>query len=99
MSKQSISVFFDKRPRLAFFVERPNRFLVRCPLTPPHQEYSGQTGPGNSLEGPLVEAHLPDPGRLRELLLPGRSLWLTPALTPARKTKWSVVLCETPEGA
>lgn len=47
----------------------------------------------------MVEAHLPDPGRLRELLLPGRSLWLTPALTPARKTKWSVVLCETPEGA
>lgn len=68
----------------AFFVERPNRFVVRCQL-----EHSEE----------LVEAHLADPGRLKELLLPGARLYLRPADKPERKTKWSVILVEAQDGS
>jgi sugar fermentation stimulation protein A len=44
----------------ATFIERPNRFLVRCVAD----------GPG------IIDAHLPNPGRLRELLLPGAGLYI-----------------------
>jgi sugar fermentation stimulation protein A len=52
---------FDRSGGLyeASFVERPNRFLVRC-----------------DLDGALVEAHCPNPGRLLEILLPGMILLL-----------------------
>ena len=67
----------------ARFVERPNRFLVIA-------EPAG---------GDPVAAHLADPGRLRELLLPGRRVWLRPAPPGGqRKTAWSVVLVENPGG-
>ena len=39
-----------------------------------------------------------DPGRLKELLLPGKELWLRPATNPNRKTRWSAVLVESPCG-
>jgi sugar fermentation stimulation protein A len=39
-----------------------------------------------------------DPGRLRELLLEGKRVWLLPASNPARKTRWSAVLVESPGG-
>jgi sugar fermentation stimulation protein A len=45
-----------------------------------------------------VEAHLADPGRLKELLLPGRQVWLRPASNPDRKTRWTAVLVESPDG-
>lgn len=66
----------------ARFVERPNRFLVRCRL-----EDSG-----------VVEAHLPDPGRLEELLVPEARMRLRPASSPTRKTDWTAVLVESPGG-
>jgi sugar fermentation stimulation protein A len=69
-------------------VERPNRFLVRARL---------EAEPGESKEG-VVEAHLPDPGRLRELLLPDVRLWLEPARNPERRTRWTLRLCEQPGG-
>jgi sugar fermentation stimulation protein A len=47
----------------AGFLERPNRFLVHCRL-------------GGS--GEVVRAHLVDPGRLKELLLPGCRIWVRP---------------------
>jgi len=50
----------------ARFVERPNRFLVRC-----HVPRQG-----------VVEAFLPNPGRLCELLLPHATLYLAPAAPP-----------------
>lgn len=65
------------------FVERPNRFLLRCRL-------------GDA--GDVVAVHLPDPGRLRELLVPGRRVWIRRAAAPGRKTGWSAVLVETPDG-
>lgn len=45
-----------------------------------------------------MEAHLPDPGRLNELLVPGRRIWLAPARSQARRTRWTAVLTEAPQG-
>lgn len=64
----------------AIFIERPNRFLVSCRLE----------------TGEVVEAHLADPGRLKELLLPGALLYLRFVDNPKRKTKWSVILVKAP---
>lgn len=38
-----------------------------------------------------------DPGRLRELLLPEKRVWIRPASGPARRTRWTAVLVETPD--
>ncbi len=65
------------------FVERPNRFVVRVRL-PGHEE--------------VFSAHLADPGRLRELLVPGVRMWIRPAEGAHRKTRWSAVLVESPSG-
>lgn len=78
-----ISIEFDVSLQVAYFVERPNRFVIRCIL---------------DTNGEMVDAHLPDPGRLREILIPGRKVWLRPVNSPGRKTKWSAQLSETPEG-
>ena len=59
----------------ATFVDRPNRFLVRC------RRDSGR----------IVEAFMPNPGRMRELLLPNAVLYITPANSAARKTKFTAV--------
>jgi len=49
-----------------------------------------------SLDGMIVESHLPDPGRLRELLFPGATVYLRPAPDNSeRKTKFSTVMVET----
>lgn len=68
--------------REATFLERPNRFVVHARLKDSDD---------------VVRAHLPDPGRLAELLVPGRRVWVTPARTP-RKTAWSCIYAESPEG-
>jgi len=68
----------------ATFLERPNRFLVRCIAD----------GLG------IIDAFLPNPGRLWELLLPGTSLYLSPAspcerIHPSkRKTNYTVLAAE-----
>lgn len=65
------------------FLHRPNRFVVRAEV--PDQ-------------GEVV-AHLADPGRLRELLVPGRRVGLRPEdPSPTRSTRWTAVLVESPEG-
>lgn len=66
----------------ARFVDRPNRFLVRALLE----------------DGGRTEAHLPDPGRLEELLVPERRIWLRPAAAPHRRTAWTAALVESPDG-
>lgn len=65
----------------ARFVARPNRFLLEVRL-----ESSGD----------VQSVHLADPGRLRELLRPGRRLWLRRSTSPTRTTSWSAVLVESP---
>lgn len=39
-----------------------------------------------------------DPGRLQELLIPGKRLWLRRAADSHRKTQWTAVLVENPTG-
>lgn len=46
------------------------------------------------LEGEVVDAHLPNSGRLTELLTPGRPCWLKPAASPQRKTDFDLKLVE-----
>ncbi len=48
------------------------------------------------LDGERVEAHLPDPGRLEELLVPGRRVWLRPAAGAHRRTRYTLTLVEAP---
>ncbi len=93
---KNTAVTFGTALQETIFLERPNRFLIRCVLNRHTDEnVSGFSGSG----GEFVEAHLPDPGRLKELLIPGRRVWLRPANNPHRKTRWSAVLCEKPEGS
>jgi len=67
-----------ERTKTAYFISRPNRFLVRC-----------KSG------GRVIHAFLPNPGRLLELLLPGRRLHLVreEGIQP-RKTAYTVVAVE-----
>ncbi|MEJ2078896.1 MAG: hypothetical protein P8Z74_12920, partial [Acidobacteriota bacterium] len=51
------------------FVERPNRFLVRCRIH----------GTG------VVDAQMPNSGRLDELLLPGATVYLADELESSRR--------------
>lgn len=67
----------------ARFLERPNRFLIRCRI------------PGHDGD---QDVHMADPGRLRQLLVPGARVWVQPAASPSRRTRWSAVLVETSEG-
>lgn len=66
----------------ATFLHRPNRFVVHARL-----EDSGQE----------VRTHLPDPGRLTELLIPGAALWLKGTDRP-RRTAWSTIYVQSPAG-
>lgn len=50
-----------------------------------------------SLGGEREYVHVPDPGRLRELLVPGRPVWLRPAFGEARRTRYSLVLTQDAE--
>jgi len=68
---------------LSRFVHRYNRFLLQVRL-----EDSGE----------LADVHMADPGRLKELLLPEKRVWLRPASNPRRKTRWTAVLVESPSG-
>jgi sugar fermentation stimulation protein A len=67
----------------ARFVQRPNRFLLHVRL-----DVTGET----------VAAHMADPGRLRELLLPEKRIWVRRATNPNRKTRWTAALVESPSG-
>ena len=66
----------------ATYVERPNQFLVSCQLD----------------GGVTVDAYLPNPGRLWELLFPGTRLILTPTGSrqgdKPRKTRFTVLALE-----
>lgn len=61
-------------PRRARFVARENRFVVRARLA----------------DGPEVRAHLPNTGRLTDLLVPDADLVLEPAEAPHRRTRWTL---------
>ena len=46
------------------------------------------------LDGQLTAAHLPNSGRLGELLTFGRRVWLRPVSGPARRTRYDLLLVE-----
>ncbi len=71
--------------RPARFLRRPNRFVVHAEV---------ERSPGVSSE---VAAHLPDPGRLHELLVPGARMGLrAEPPSPGRKTGWTAMLVRDP---
>jgi sugar fermentation stimulation protein A len=79
----STPLFVRNRPLLeATFLARPNRFvaIVRINredgLPEPYQADGTAT---SGAEGGEVQAHVADPGRLEELLVPGRKVYLLPA--------------------
>lgn len=83
----------------AYFQQRINRFIVRCQLAGADPDRSTDRTGGKSCKGQIVEAHLADPGRLRELLTPNRRIWLQSTSNPNRKTRWSAILSETENGS
>lgn len=44
------------------------------------------------LDGRKVRVHVPSPGRMYELLTPGRRVWITPVDKPTRKTSYDLTL-------
>lgn len=69
------------------FIERPNRFLCTALID--------SDGDGEDRQ---VEAHVHDPGRMQELLLPSARLRLRRASNPDRKTKWDLLAIQLREG-
>lgn len=70
---------FPRALTKAIFIERPNRFIIHCQIAETDE---------------IAVAHLADPGRLKELLLPGKTVWLMDHDNASRKTKWTAILCE-----
>jgi sugar fermentation stimulation protein A len=84
------------------FLDRPNRFLLRCtPRTVRDRSvsYAAERALPADADDIVLEAHMADPGRLRELLVPGRRVWLRPVEAGLhRRTRWTAVLVESPDG-
>lgn len=70
---------FQSKLHKATFIERPNRFIIHCKLFDTNE---------------VVPVHLPDPGRLKELLIKGVTVYLEFHDKKERKTKWSAILVE-----
>ena len=66
----------------ATFLARPNRFRIEARL---------------HATGDVVAAHCADPGRLRELLIPGVTVYISRADNPARKTAYDLRFVTHPE--
>lgn len=73
---------FPRRLQPAVIVDRRYRFILRC----------------RRPDGGLVDAHLPNSGRLTGVLAAGGTAWLAPAEGPNRSTTATVHLVETPAG-
>lgn len=78
MRRRGIPAFLYPAPaRPVLFVERPNRYLARVRWP------SG---------GPEFEAHVPNPGRMEELLVPGITRgYVVPSNGLHRRTGWDLV--------
>jgi len=75
MAGMSLELEWDSE---AIFLSRPNRFLARVLVA------------GMEEEGPL-EVHVHDPGRLKEILVPGNRLLVRRAPGGSRKTGWDLL--------
>lgn len=73
----SISIEYRGPARRVRFLERPNRYLARVRLLP---------------AGERLLAHVPNPGRMDELLIPQTTIgYVVPAENPQRKTRFDLV--------
>ncbi len=80
-----VAVRHDFAVLRARFVTRPNRFLVLARLE----------APGHIADGEVVRVHCPDPGRLRELLIPDALLYVSEAAPhPTRRTQFDLRFVE-----
>lgn len=61
--------------REAVFLERPNRFIARCRMP----------------DGSILESHVPNTGRCKELLVPGYRVFLQFHHHPGRKTPCTLI--------
>lgn len=61
--------------REAVFLERPNRFIARCRMP----------------NGDILESHVPNTGRCRELLVPGHRVYLQFHHDPRRRTPCTLI--------
>lgn len=66
----------------AIFLARPNRYRIDAQLVK---------------SGAVVAAHCPNPGRLGELLIPGATVYLSPATNSERRTAYDLRFVEHPE--
>jgi len=57
-------------------------------------ERANRFGAWVELAGRREYVHLPDPGRLKELLVPGNPVWLRRSARPGRKTGFSLVMAQ-----
>ncbi len=79
MNKSNCHLLFVPDTQQAVFLSRPNRFLLNARIS----------------SGEIVEVHVPDPGRLKELLYAGNNILIIPAPeNTVRKTKWSLAAAE-----
>ena len=46
------------------------------------------------IDGNIELVHVHDPGRLKELLIPGAEVYIKRAVNPARKTRWDLIAVE-----
>jgi sugar fermentation stimulation protein A len=65
----------------SIFLKRENRFILTCVLEETKEN---------------ITVHLQDPGRLKELLIPGQILYVSYHNKPERKTKWTAELIQKP---
>jgi len=75
-AEETITMKSELNYELASFIKRPNRFLAHV------QIISSQE---------VVYAHVPDPGRLKDLLIPSAQVILIKSNNPNRKTQYSLV--------
>lgn len=75
-------MYFPFTSQPATFLERPNRYRIIAKL---HDSEK------------LIHAHCPNPGRLGELLIPGATVYVSPAAHQERKTAYDLRFVEHPE--
>lgn len=77
------------------FVDRPNRFVVHVELdNQGKKDVSDNVGGmavSNAGSNEIVAAHLPNPGRMWELLFPGVIMYMAPHEKPGAKTKYRII--------
>ncbi|WP_064091636.1 DNA/RNA nuclease SfsA [Rossellomorea aquimaris] len=76
-----MEIYFQEPLVEGIFIERLNRFVLICELP----------------SGEREKVHLPDPGRLKDLLISGCRIWLQESKDPKRATKWSAVMVHASE--